>query len=111
MKRTEFSIWLYIHINSAIEEFLESNKDEESYSNYRLNIVPDDTPGNIIPYDVSFLPNDQADYLFMPRLSNLLDVYVDEETGEIEHTSNVHTIAEFIDRWIGSGKWKEEPQF
>ena len=108
MKRTEFTIWLYIHINSAIEEFMESNKDEESYSNYRLNIVSDDTPGNIIPYEVSFLPNDQADYLFMPRLSNLLEVYVDEETGKIENMPCVHSIAAFIDRWIESGKWKEE---
>ena len=108
MKRTEFTIWLYIHIDSAICEFLESNKDEESYSNYRLNIVPDDTPGNIIPYSVSFLPNDQADYLFMPRLSDLLEVYVDEDTGKTENIACVRLIAAFIDRWIESGKWREE---
>ena len=109
MKRTEFTIWLYIHINSAICEFLESNKDEESYSNYRLDIVPDDTPGNIIPYNVSFLPNDQADYLFMPRLSALIEYYVNEETADVEPVSCVRSIAAFIDCWIGSGKWAQEP--
>lgn len=100
MKRTEFTIWLYIHIDSAICEFLESNKDEESYSNYRLNIVPDGTPGNIIPYKVSFLPNDQADYLFMPRLSELIEYDVNEETAEAEPKSCVRSIAAFMDRWL-----------
>lgn len=109
MKRTEFTIWLYIHIDSAICEFLESNKDEESYSNYRLNIVPDDREGLLIPYDVSILPGDQADYLFMPRLSELLEDDVDQETGDVEKISCVHAIAAFIDRWIGSGKWAQEP--
>ena len=109
MKRTEFSIYLYLHITWAIEEFLESNKDDSTYSQYRLNIVPDDQEGLLIPYNVSVLPNDQADYLFMPRISELLQEYVDQDTGEIEETCSIHAIAAFIDSWIGSGKWTQEP--
>ena len=63
----------------------------------------------LIPYDVSILPGDQADYLFMPRLSELLEDDVDQETGDVEKISCVRAIAAFIDRWIGSGKWTQEP--
>lgn len=108
MKRTEFSIYLYLHIEQAINDFLEVNKDESIYPNFRLSIVPDNTGGLLIPYDVSILPNDQADYLFMPRLSDLLEDYVEGDTADVEPMPCVHSIAAFIDRWIESGKWNEE---
>lgn len=108
MQRTEFTILLYVHIRSAIMEFVETHKDWDTYDNYRLSIEPDDRKENIIPYEVKFVPSEQADYLFMPRLSELIDYYVDEQ-GNVEPTDNISSIAPFIDRWIGSGRWTEEP--
>lgn len=100
MKRTEFTIWLYVHIRSAIMEFVETHKDWDTYDNYRLSIEPDDQEGNLIPYEVKFVPGEQADYLFMPRLSDLIEHCVDEQTGDVEVTDNISTIAPFIDRWM-----------
>ena len=109
MERTEFSIYLYLEISQAINEFLEANKDESTYPHYRLSIEPNKQEGLLIPYEVSFLPNDQADYLFMPRLSELLEDYVNMDTADVEPIPCIHAIAAFIDHWIGSGKWNEEP--
>lgn len=100
MSKTEFSIYLYLHINNAIEDLLKDYDEKKDYSGFYLSIEKSEEEGLLVPYEVSIVTIDHADYLFMPKVTALIEDYVDCETGKIVPTSCVKSIADFIDRWM-----------
>lgn len=79
------------------------------WAGYTWAVIPLGEVTEQYRFDIMLVDAEEADYLFMPRISELLQEYVDQDTGEIEETCSFHAIAYFIDDWIGSGKWTQEP--
>lgn len=100
MSKTEFSIYLYLHISNVIEDFLKDYDEKKDYSGFYLSIEKSEEEGLLIPYEVSIVTIDNADYLFMPKVTALIEDFVDCETGKILPTSCVKAIADFMDRWM-----------